>query len=228
MITNNTVIFEPLKETVNTESTFNTPIWVENEIQKNVLDPVRACDNHKLLVSSLANADDINILDFGGSLGSGYIALRTSFPSMRFQYNIIETSAICDMGRQCHTAPEIRFSDDISINQSVDVVYVRTALQYAVDWKQTINTLISLEPSIFILEHTSTGNIRTFQTTQNYYGTKIPYWWISLSELKYCFNTSGYRCVLDAPAHPIDSSLFCSSIKSNDRISTTKNLIFKK
>lgn len=221
-------IFEAMGETTPNYSAFDSSEWIENEVQKNRSHSDGVRDDHILLVRALSSVRSAHILDFGGSLGAAYAVLQSAYPDRDFRYNIVETPAVCAAGRDYHKTSDIFFTEKISDLKKIDVVYVQTSLQYAQNWRETLNTLIDLAPSMFILSHTSTGDIRTFQAIQNYYGRKIPYWWISLAELKEAFSIRGYACTIDEEDQLIPDSLFCQSIAKNDRLRTTRNLIFRR
>lgn len=218
-------IFEALGQTDLGFSTFNTVKWVDKELAK---DPAKTIKDHRFLIQALNQMDNIHVLDFGGSLGFGYRALIMACPEKNIKYSVVETPLVCDAARQCYDSPNIAFEDNLTSTNNVDIVYIRTSLQYAAEWKETLNALVSLEPSIFVFAHISAGPIRTFQAIQNYYGRKVPYWWISLTELKQVMKEYGYACTLEEDDQLIDDSAFCSSIDDQDRLTTTKNLVFRR
>ena len=64
-------IFEAITDHKLKYSTFDSELWVQNELQKNQENPSRADDDHSLLVGFFQHSDeDIHVLDFGGSLGA--------------------------------------------------------------------------------------------------------------------------------------------------------------
>ena len=221
-------VFEAMGETTPNYSAFDSSKWIENEVQKNRSHSDGVRDDHILLVRALSSVRSAHILDFGGSLGAAYAALQSAYPDRDFRYTIVETPAVCAAGRDYHKTSDIFFTEKISDLKKIDVVYVQTSLQYARNWRETLNTLIDLAPSIFILSHASVGDIRTFQAIQNYYERKIPYWWISISDLKEVFSTHGYACAIAEEDQAIHDSAFCESIAADDRLRATRNLIFRR
>ena len=222
-------IFEAITDHKLKYSTFDSELWVQNELQKNQENPSRADDDHSLLVGFFQHSDeDIHVLDFGGSLGFGFIALCNAYPDREVGYTVVETPALCTAGDDYHTSHHISFTSTIPLKSHFTAIYLRTALQYVRDWKETLAQLISLNPETIILSHLSAGNVPSFQAIQNYYGNKIPYWWISMHELQGVLAEAGYVCTHNEICQKLDESTYCDSIEPNLRIDSTRDVVFRR
>lgn len=147
-------------------------------------------EESRFLLASLSSADR-TFLDYGGSLGLTYEAIKdvTSITG----YHVIEAPLIVQSGSELFQDGVVKFHTIDVEPQEVDVLYVRTALQYAENWRSELDALIKWSPSKIVMANTSTGPIPTYLTFQNWYGKKVPYWFINDDELIEAITSHGYR-----------------------------------
>lgn len=209
---------------------FDSELWVIRQREK-LEDVSKNTDKYlienKLLMSVLQ--DNASVLDYGGSLGLTYKALK---PLFKLNYNIVETKTICDVGKNIFKN-EIQFFEKIPTNiNSLDVLYIRTALQYAQNWKNDIINLLKLCPQKIVLAHLSSGNIPTYLTLQKWYGTEIPYWFINEIELTDLIESYGYRVInrgfSESIEHWFKKTDGSYSVPSDYVLMNTIDIIFEK
>tara|TARA_Y100000592_G_scaffold18799_1_gene28752 strand:- start:8419 stop:9117 length:699 start_codon:yes stop_codon:yes gene_type:complete len=129
-----------------------------------------------------------SVLDFGGSLGTSFFSVS----NLVNKYYIVETEKIVKAGNNLGV-DNLTFFNSISNTPQVDIVYIRTSLQYSPDWRKTLEELLAKKPRQVILSHLSAGDIDTFLTIQNWGDMQIPYWFINLKEIKTLFLERGFK-----------------------------------
>ena len=142
--------------------------------------------------------EEISVLDFAGGIGLSYYALLKN-TNKSIDYHIVEVPIICDRGNVLYqNDPFVSFSDKVPEElKTVDVVHIRTSIQYVQDWKACIKELLSLDPKVFLLAHLSAGDIPSYLTLQLWGEYEIPYWFLNIDEVKDVFFSSGYECFFE-------------------------------
>jgi len=217
-------IFENLEKTSLDHSAFSSSRWVKNESRRIRERREEVIKEHSFLISALKDHRDnwSSVLDFGGSLGTASYALDAEFNDREFTYTVLETAEVCEEGKIIHDEKRVAFLDSLDkIKNKIDVVYLRTSLQYASSWKNTILSLCDLSPSLLVFDHLSAGKVSTTRLVQNYYGSKIPYWLISADELINVLCEAGYECSDIKKCQDFSSDMFDPSIPKERRINCT-------
>jgi len=161
---------------------FDNQEWVEKQINRlnNIKEELETIKSRNTLLIDCVNQHDnnsISILDYGGGIGLTYFSLVASTDKM-INYNIVELPSICNSGKDL----PINFYEAIP-EIEVDIVYIRTALQYSQDWRKTLSDLMKCNPKYIVLSHLSAGNIPTYLTLQMWGDYLIPYWFLNKKEL---------------------------------------------
>ena len=189
---------------------FNSSYWVNNSKEKvekylagiNESDPIPPFPPRPTSLPLLAamlrkNRDKkLIIIDFGGGLGFSYLSFVQSCSRIKnYTYYIVESTEICKLGDEIFSdhhnilfAPHVQ---DLSL-EIVDIVYMNSVLQYIGDWKALLNYLLNLKPEFFLLDDLPAGDIPTFATVQNYYSSKLPYWFFNVDDIITCVESYGY------------------------------------
>ena len=180
---------------------------------------------------------EIQIIDFGGGLGIGYMNCLESIPNANknFTYNIVELDEVCKEGvifSEENNLP-IFYSNSIPKNQHFDLVFCCSALQYIKEWKNLIKQFAQTDASKILLSDVFCGNLpNSFATIQNYYESKIPHWFFSTSDLIVEFKKYGYELALHTEATGKragkDDFLPMSNFPKSHRLETTSHLLFSK
>jgi len=196
--------------------------WVKSQVDKVENNPIEFFEEqNKLLNSYSMKFIYPKIVDFGGSIGHSYLAIDNK----NVNFVVIETEEICEAGKKFYEDDsDIAFSSSISKLKNVDIVYVRSALQYAKSPMKKLVQLIELNPRYFILCHLSAGNVESFVSLQEWYGHKIPYWFLNLSQIRRLFDDCGYELEMQSSYEDLDQSNF----PAENKILHTKNLVFKR
>lgn len=221
-------IFESQKEEILESAAFNSSRWIENEKNRIIKSSKSLFSHHEFLRKVVIEGPYTNIVDFGGSLGSAYIVLKDS-TERSFTYTVVETKEVCEAGRRFIDDKNITFVESVEDVTAghCEVVYIRTALQYAKDWQTTFKSLCSLRPKIIVLEHLTAGKIKTFQGVQNYYDHKVPYWFIGIDDLESLARKCGYETHLLEPCDRFNDEMYDKTIPQKDRIHQTVRVVMK-
>jgi putative methyltransferase (TIGR04325 family) len=187
------------------------------------------------LVPTLLRTNDVvSVLDFGGSVGYGYNILRTVLgPDIsRIRYSIVEVAPICDLGRQLFAGNRnIRFSVDLLTEETFDVVFTASALQYIDDWHKLVGDLAAFGAQYLLFSDVFAGPFNAFATLQNYYGNQLPHWFLNVDAFMETVRSRGYHKILEAPCHTEilgKRGLPMSNFPTNLRLPFTRHFLFAK
>lgn len=142
----------------------------------------------------LSSRNKVKILDFGGGLGIGYAVLLEAIPcaSKRVEYCVVELKPVCDEAKWFSSNQSIQFVHDLPTNAEFHLIYSSSAIQYVEDWRGIVKLLADYGAKYLLLSDVFAGDIPGFVTLQNYYGSRIPHWFINLDELISVAAENGY------------------------------------
>jgi len=138
----------------------------------------------------------VRILDFGGGVGFTYVPVIAAMPdASRVEYNVVDTPNICEIGEQVFSEDcRIHFSASLPEElEKVDIVHLGSSLQYIEGWRALLERLARYRPDYFLFTDLIAGDIPTYITAQNYYSSKIPYWFFNIHEVIEALASIHYR-----------------------------------
>lgn len=203
-------IYKDIHEVKAVGNGFNSSCWVNNSKAKvekylaginerNPIPPFPLRPTSLPLLAAMLNKyrdDNQIIIDFGGGLGFSYLSfLRSCERAKNYTYYIVESTEICKLGNEIFSKHHnILFSPRVQKLSlaMVDILYMNSVLQYIGDWKALINILLNMKPEFFLLDDLPAGDIPTFATVQNYYSSKLPYWFFNVADIRTCVESHGY------------------------------------
>ena len=146
----------------------------------------------------LSSCRKVRILDFGGGLGVGYAVLLETIPfaSERIEYCVVELPPVCDEAKWFSSEESIQFVHDLPTNEDFHLIYSSSAIQYVEDWRGILESLAAYGAKYLLLSDVFAGDIPGFVTLQNYYGSRIPHWFINLDELVSVAAENGYELMM--------------------------------
>lgn len=222
----------------------DTNEWVDSQVKKLhsfVEKPSLALVDNQLLAKQIGiifpdgkkEKQPYRIVDYGGSLAFAYVGMQCP---KNVKYFVVETDAICKKGTEL-LIPELVdvtfLSASTKIDFEYDILYMRTALQYAMDWKKELSGLLQMRPNTVLMSHTSCGDIPTYMTMQHWYGIWVPYWFINQAELVAYMAQFGYKLISERSSELIGHLFYdwtngeCG-VPETHVLSTTMDLIFEK
>lgn len=149
-----------------------------------------------LLTSMLTTP--VRILDFGGGLGHDFLALIDSLPHPeQVEFHIVESDKVCQQGQAlCRQFPNLFFHRELPDKiEQFDLVHAGSSLHYIADWRGMLRSFADFNPLLIMLSSLTAGDIETFVTYQNYYGSKIPVWFWNIHEMIEALNSVGYQLI---------------------------------
>jgi putative methyltransferase (TIGR04325 family) len=181
----------------------------------------------------LQGTSKVKVLDFGGGFGIGFMTLVENIrPYLsRVDYTILEVQEVCESGNRLHDGT-INYTSSISGLDGFDLVHAASSLQYIENWHDLVEIFASVGPKYILLSDVFAGNIKTYATLQNYYGSKIPHWFLNLDDLLNRFEGYGYELIYKSPVSSrrlgVEDLLPMGNFPKNFQLNQSLHLLFKK
>lgn len=111
----------------------------------------------------------ITILDVGGGLGAHYLEAKRHFPHVEFVWDIVETPAMAQAGREHFSSDNLRFFDSIDdlVPNTYDVILMSSVLQYMEYPDRFLEKILKMKSENIII------NRQMFLMPQNLYKDNI-------------------------------------------------------
>lgn len=154
-------------------------------------------------------AGKLNVLDFGGGMGTTFLQTRHLLAHVEnLTWTIVEQTGFVEHGRRIFRAePKIQFYQDI--DEAVDackpdVVIVSSSLQYVPDPYLLISKLVATEADVILIDRTIVSQGSTDEITRQYvdptiFPAIIPTWILSEQKLTAAFGRK-YHLLARFPA----------------------------
>lgn len=144
---------------------------------------------------ALARRAKVRVLDFGGGPGTSFAALAAALPARaRVDYRVVDNERVCRIGRARFRADRrVRFHASLPALKDVDIVLARSSFQYVEDWTGVVRALALYRAPTLCVTDLPAGRFKTFAAHQNYYGSRIPYWFFNLDAFVREVEAHGYR-----------------------------------
>lgn len=149
----------------------------------------------------------LNVLDFGGSLGSSYYHNKIISEHVTdFQWNIVEQKHFIEEGKKTFANQELNFYytiDECLQEQQANVVLLGSVIQYIKEPYDLLKEILSHKIPYLIIDRTpvfKTNNDRiTIQKVpKNIYEAKYPCWILNETKLINYICSLGYEMIFDA------------------------------
>jgi putative methyltransferase (TIGR04325 family) len=150
-----------------------------------------------ILSTMVSQKEKINVLDFGGGLGTSFIPLIDMIPQMAsVKYTVVENKLICELGSELFISyPNILFKDHIP-EQKYDLLNAGSSIHYVDDWLGLLKNIASLGVQYMIFSDLPAADNKTFVTNQIYYGKRIPVRFWNLEEFIKGVSQLGFEVIL--------------------------------
>jgi len=152
----------------------------------------------KLLIDLAKKRKKINIIDFGGSLGSTYYRYKDIFNKKKIKWSIIEQKAFVKIGKKEFKDKSLNFYYNLEEaleqkNELIDVFLLSSSLQYINDYKNLINKIKKLNIEYLIILKTPMNlsyknKIFVEKVPKEIYGTSYSSWIFSKKKLLNSFS----------------------------------------
>ncbi|TAN42032.1 MAG: methyltransferase, TIGR04325 family [Nitrospirae bacterium] len=194
-------VYSEFKDVPVTGGGFGGGIWVKNALQKAAELRELAMEEktipsvtrfHESLLPFLAamvysEKESVSILDFGGGIGLSYYQVKCGLPKpATLDFHVVDLEAVCIAGREFYSkesSVSFHCSLDECSSLSFDIVHIGSSIQYIEDWKGTLKSLCAMQADYIMLTNIPAGDVPTFATAQNYYGSKIASWFLNARDI---------------------------------------------
>jgi putative methyltransferase (TIGR04325 family) len=161
------------------------------------------------LLSAAVRDKQLNVLDFGGSLGISYFHSREFLREVReVSWSVVEVPNFVAAGRKHIQSPELRFYESIDEclhAQRPNIVVASGVLQYLPEPWGTLKDLLQIGAPYLFIDRTGTIDSDTDRLTVQHVPERIyrcdhPAWFLSETKLLAALGSAGYACLSDFEA----------------------------
>lgn len=152
----------------------------------------------------------LNVLDFGGSLGSSYFQNRNLFNQLpHFNWNIIEQEHFVTEGKKTFADKHLNFYYNIEEcleKQKINVILLGSVLQYIEQPYLLLNELTLKKIDYIILDRTpiflaEPDRITIQKVPKSIYEAQYPCWILNESKIINSITSKGYELVFDSESN---------------------------
>jgi len=171
------------------------------------------------------NNNKLNVLDFGGSLGSTYFQNKKFLRTLdHCSWNIVEQNNFVRIGKKDFESEHLKFYEtigDVLKEKKVDVILISSVLQYLENPDSFINSLIDFNLPCIIFDRTSfIKNEDTTLTVQNVpktiYNASYPTWFFNEKKFLNKFKAK-YTVVAEFEAYVGSKKFIDNKIEAYDK-----------
>lgn len=166
-----------------------------------------------LLRAALERPEGLNVLDFGGSLGSSYRECRPFIPACvaPLRWIVVEQPAFAACGRSRFTTAELGFTESVSeadFAGPLDVALFSSVLQYLEHPAAAIRDVLQHQPAYVVLDRTivnlsATDRVHVQRVPARIYRASYPV--RSFSEARLTASFEGYELLSAHASLPFDA-----------------------
>ncbi len=189
------------------------------------------------MVTAMAAAslkkDKLRILDFGGGLGNTYLLMNSGCVKQTgLEFYVVESQEVCRKGREIfRNDNKICFYSELPKDvKDFDIIHLGSSIQYIEDWKELPGEFAKYNAEYVLLADVPAGDIPTYATLQNYYGSKIPHWFFNIDEFVSAFDSVNYDLLFKSafigPRLGIIQPMPQDNFPKEYRLGETCNLLF--
>lgn len=241
-------VFASFRDVPVTGPGFCGEIWKDNSLKK--IRRLREAAASKNTVSSVpVNRDSllpllaalvhaaqrqVRILDFGGGVGFSYYQILRGLPEKAaFELHIVDIKEVCHTGREFFAGvSNISFHESLPDLQPFDIVHLGSSLHYIEDWKAVLQSLCAYGADFFLLCDLPAGDIPTFASGQNYYGSRMPVWFFNVAAVCEAMADNAYellyRSAYVATIRGTEGEVPQDNFDAQHRLGNACNLLFKR
>lgn len=156
---------------------------------------------------ALKSNDTLNVLDFGGSLGSCYFQNKGLLNGIStFNWNIVEQEHFVKEGKKNFEDEHLKFyynMDDCLKEHKTNVILLSSVIQYIEKPYQLLDEILSKKVEYIIIDRTpvfktNQDRITIQKVPKKIYEAKYPCWILNQNNLVNHIVSSGYELIYDA------------------------------
>lgn len=162
-----------------------------------------------LLRVASGNSNFLNVLDFGGALGTSYYQNKNFLKSLKLNWSIVEQKKFVDYGKKFFEDGELRFYYSVKeygTERKPDIVLLSSVLQYLEKPYEELSEIIKLKPKLLIFDKTpflGTGQdlITVQRVPKHIYDASYPSRVFSLNKFRTFLENKNYRLTNEFNSH---------------------------
>ena len=196
--------------------------------QRGGIDPALWHDALAVLAGAIAaERGRVEVLDFGGALGTAYIHLLATLPrEVPLRHCIVDQPKMCAAGARLFEGDgRVSFRSSLAdAGGTPDIVYANSVLPYIEDYAGALHLLAARGAKFLLLGRFAGGSYSTYATRQlNLSGQVLGYWFHNSAEVKGILRDAGYGLAYEGLTGPeYDQRNFPQS----HRVGRMQNLLF--
>lgn len=145
-----------------------------------------------LLRSAALDDGRLEVIDFGGSLGSTFRQCRPFLDALRqIQWHVVEQPAFVEAGRREFSTPELTFHSsiaDVPASETPATVIFSSVLQYLEDYRGVLEALVPLKCRHLLIDRSpfsslASDHLCVQRVPEQIYNASYPCWILSRSRL---------------------------------------------
>lgn len=158
-----------------------------------------------LLFAAARSQGNLNVLDFGGSLGSSYFQNRKFLKTLnQLQWSVIEQSHYVNVGKLHIEDEHLKFYtsiDECLFHNKPNVVLLSSVLQYLESPYDILNQIILFEPDLILFDRTcyqygaERDQILIQRVPSSIYKASYPCWFFDEKKLLNFMDKGGYKLI---------------------------------
>lgn len=162
-----------------------------------------------LLSAATHSRNRLNVLDFGGSLGSSYFDARAFFQDItEIAWSVVEQANFVEAGKRHLESDVLRFYETIEdciLEHRPNIIVLSGVLAYLPDPWRILTSLLRIGAAYVFIDRTGlidSGRDRlTVQHVPDWiYSADMSAWFLSETKLLSCLADAGYLCLCDFAA----------------------------
>jgi putative methyltransferase (TIGR04325 family) len=155
-----------------------------------------------LKVALTIGRETLNILDFGGSLGTLYFAMKSFLNPINLNWNIVEQEHYVKYGKDNIKCINFYYNlEDCLQEQKIDVVIFSSVLQYLENPYDLLEFVVSQNIKHIILDRTAilpdSERLTIQKVPPSIYDSSYPAWFLNEIRIISIFNNKGYQMLAD-------------------------------
>lgn len=170
-----------------------------------------------ILYAAACSQDKLNVLDFGGSLGSSYFQNRKFLNGLNCHWSIVEQPHFCECGERLIADQVLDFHTTIDACVAVyqpNLVLLSSTLQYLETPYAWLEKLCQVNAQTLIIDRTSFSpnsqeSIKIQHVPKAIYKASYPFWILDKAKVIALLNQYHYQVIetFDAPFAPVSKDI---------------------
>jgi putative methyltransferase (TIGR04325 family) len=182
-----------------------------------------------LFLNTLSKYTTLSVLDWGG--GTGYVwfsIYKSLLYKSSINWTVLDNKSLQGIGQNfsANTNIQIDYTSCQDL-QNYNVLYINSALQYVLSWKELLSSLLQCRPEYLVFESLYSSPLSSFTVIQSLYGSSTPCNFIHSSEFIAFIESFNYQLLHYSVNHKASNILISNfSFPSSELDYLSDDLVF--